>query len=198
MYGKDEPSPGMGGGGGGGNPFHMNGRQMHPEDIFNMFFEGQRGGGFGGGNFRTFNFGGPAGGRQRGFARDQDQDNEGGSNRAMGLLQILPMLLLLFLSMGGFGSNTTSSNNYYERGNNAPYSFHKAEKYQLFKETTLLDRNIRIPYYVGHTFDSKYGKSLPELKKIEKLIYQEYKDVLYTKCYNEKETRRRAVEKVRL
>lgn len=125
-YGDEDPDNRGGGGGGGmrqagtrGMHFRP-GDEVSPEDIFNMFFGGgMPGGGMhrgpGGMHFYT-NFGGPGGFAQ---ARQQQQRNTQGTSQQRqettpglaSLVQLLPFLLILmlsFLNMNDYSSQTRS------------------------------------------------------------------------------------------
>lgn len=197
MYGTTEGVPDAPGGGGGGG-FH--GEEMSPEDLFNFFFHGidprhGRGGGFSAHhpNMRTFHFGAGgmrgAGGPFRSAPRQAPQNNSVFGQ----LLQILPILLLLFMSFGG---SFMSSNSGDVRGN-VPYSFHRAGRFQTERKTSLLGPDIHIPYFVTDRFDSTYGRTLADLKRVEKMVMQEHRDILGRQCHSERERKRNRIEQAR-
>jgi DnaJ homolog subfamily B member 12 len=168
----------------------MNGQEVSPEELFEMFFRG--GQGMRGGS-RTFHFGG---GRGRGGGRaaaDQDdpQGGRGGGGGFMQILQLLPILLLFMMSFGG-----SSPSSYDNTSSRMGYSLTKEAKFSLPKSTSLLGSDIHIPYYVSDNFAAKYGKSASELKKVEQQVYFEYQDVLFNKCSHEKERKRARIEQV--
>lgn len=189
-YGIDDNS---GPAGGGGGPFHT--QQMHPEDFLDMLFNGgmrQRRGG--GGGFHTFHFGGGPPRRQQ---REDNNAQGNGGNPFAQLLQFLPVLLFLFLtmgSMGGSGGGMSRSGGAYDRGH-LPYSFVKDNRFRILKETTLLGEHVNIPYYVPENFALRYARTLNDLREVERKVYLEYRDILHRTCEAEKETKRRAVEK---
>lgn len=193
QYGHDDSVAGGSGGGGGfgHGGFNMNGQEVSPEELFEMFF---RGGGFGGPGMRTrtFHFGGGRGGMRGGGRRAQEeQENRGGGGGGfMQILQLLPILLLFLMSFGG---SSTSSYDYTGR---MAYSLAKQGNFINAKFTTLLGKDVSIPYYVTDTFAAKYGRSSTELKKVEQQVYFEYQDVLFNKCSQEKERKRQRVEHV--
>jgi curved DNA-binding protein CbpA len=188
QYGTDDSTAG----GTGGNPFgqrgfHMNGQEVSPEELFEMFFTGGRGmGGMRGA--RTFHFGG---GRRGPQPEEQQRERGGGM---MQLFQLLPILLLFLMSFGGFSSSPSPYANDYR--NTMPYSFAREGKYQIGKETTLLGEKVHIPYYVSDQFAAKYGRTLSELKKVEQQVYYEYQDILFNKCSSEKESKRKTIDRV--
>lgn len=174
-----------------GSPF--DGQQMHPEDIFEMFFNGgmhRRGGPRG--NFQTFHFGGPP--RRNPQNRD-DNDANGRGNPFAQLLQFLPILLFLFLSFGGMGGGPSSSNYGSYGRNNLPYSFVQDSRYRIFKETTLLGENVHIPYYVPDNFALRYARTLEDLRDVERRVYSDYRGILENACQAEKDKKRREVNR---
>ena len=115
-YGDEDPDSRGGTGPGGmrrGGGVHMNGQQVDPEEIFNMFFGGGMPGGMpGGGGVHFYSTGfGPgmhfrAGGpraRPRGNGQQRPQENPG-----FGVLfQFLPIILMILLSFARTGSEET-------------------------------------------------------------------------------------------
>ena len=95
-----------GGGGGGGFQRYGNADNLSPEDIFEMFFNGGVPGGFSTrrGGVRFYRAGGGGGGGQRGGNRGNG-DGDDGAGRFIHLLQLLPLLLLLFVALFNFSGN---------------------------------------------------------------------------------------------
>jgi hypothetical protein len=195
MYGTEEPGAGGGGGGGGGRRgggFNMNGNEVSPEELFEMFFNGGMRGRRGGGG--AFHFGGnPNVNRRR--ATEQDPRAGGGGGGFMQILQILPLLLLFVLSFGGFGGGGGGTDVYGAGRGNLPYAFQRFGRFQHARETTLMGENIHIPYYVTDQF-GKYSRTVTDLRKLERQVYLEYKEVLGAKCFSEKEFKRKRVDNV--
>eukprot|EP00602_Paraphysomonas_sp_CaronLab_P002577 CAMPEP_0185019056 /NCGR_PEP_ID=MMETSP1103-20130426/1670_1 /TAXON_ID=36769 /ORGANISM="Paraphysomonas bandaiensis, Strain Caron Lab Isolate" /LENGTH=407 /DNA_ID=CAMNT_0027549135 /DNA_START=108 /DNA_END=1328 /DNA_ORIENTATION=- len=186
MYGTEEGASGGGGMGGHGG---FNRHEVSPEELFEMFFHGGMPGMRGGrGGVHTFHFGG-----SRPREREPHQQQQRGGGGFMQLLQLLPILLIFMMSFGGFGGGGET---YGGRGN-MPYSLARDGKFAVPKETSLLGEDIHIPYYVTPQFSVRYGRSLSDLKKIEKQVYVEYKDLLSQKCYAERERKRKRIEQLK-
>ena len=191
----------MGGGGRGG--FNMNGHEVSPEELFEMFFNG---GGMRGrrGGMHSFHFGGGGMPRHAQNFNHREGGTEGatgagqrGAGGFMQMLQILPLILLFVMSFGGFGSGGGHSNDPYGNGRgNLPYAFQPMGKFTTLRETTLLGDSIHIPFYVTDQFTTRYGRSLTDLRKVEKQVYLEYKEILGTKCFTEKDYKRKRIESV--
>lgn len=198
MYGTEEPGAGGGGGGGmggrGAHGFNMNGHEVSPEELFEMFFSGGMRGRRGGG---AFHFGGNPNANRRQTPQDAPQGGGNGGGGFMQILQMLPLLLLFMMSFGGFGGGGGGGGDMYGAGRgNLPYAFQRVGKFQIPRETSLMGDNIHIPYFVSDQF-TRYSRSITELRKVEKQIYLEYKEVLGAKCYSEKEFKRKRVDNVR-
>ena len=193
-YGSDEPNQGMGGGGdifqnmrrggGGGGGHHGS-----PEDIFNMFFNqgGFGGGQRGGGAFRTYTFNTGGGGRQQqqeGGQGGQQQQQRGG---VWSLINMLPVLLMIFMTMGGgfnLGGKSAS-----------PYTLQKGvASYPVPRTATTLGERYPIQYFVDDKFHTTYKGQ--DLKKIEKSVQSEYKYFLDHMCDREREAKRNKVQQV--
>jgi DnaJ homolog subfamily B member 12 len=119
-YGEEDPDNRGGGMGGmragGGRGMHMNGQDVSPEEIFNMFFGGMQGmNGGGPGGFHVYSSGfGPgmqfrAGQQQRHRRQDgttpngqQQQQRQQDPNPMAILFQLLPMLLIMLVSFMRF------------------------------------------------------------------------------------------------
>jgi DnaJ homolog subfamily B member 12 len=202
QYGHDDSVAGGGGGGGfggGHGGFNMNGQEVSPEELFEMFFRGGMGGP--GMRARTFHFGGGRGGggmrggrAGREEAPDDRERRGGGGGGFMQILQLLPILLLFLMSFGGSSSSSYDNSN----PSRMAYSLAKEGKFSIPKETTLLGKDITIPYFVTNNFAVKYGHSSAELKKVEQQVYFEFQDVLFNKCSHEKERKRAKMDHVGL
>jgi DnaJ homolog subfamily B member 12 len=198
QYGHDDSVAGGGGGGGGfggmhGGGFNMNGQEVSPEELFEMFFRGGLGGP--GARARTFHFGGGRGGMRgaRGAREEPPEERRGGGGGGlMQILQLLPILLLFLMSFGG----SSSSSYDHSHPSRMAYSLAKEGKFSIPKETSLLGKDIAIPYFVTSNFAAKYGHSSAELKKVEQQVYFEFQDVLFNKCSHEKERKRAKIDHV--
>lgn len=126
-YGDEDPdnvggvrSRGRRGGG-----VHMNGQEVSPEEIFNMFFGGgMAGGGMGPGFHMSSGFGGPGVHFQAGVPRRRTRPGPAGqpqqqqAARAEGaalqmLFQLLPVIMIFMLSFLRMGEQATSGQNQY-------------------------------------------------------------------------------------
>jgi hypothetical protein len=126
-YGDEDPDNGGGAGGpfggmrrrgGRGGGVHMNGQQVDPEEIFNMFFGGgmpMGGGGMPGGvHFYSTGFG-PGmhfrAGGPRARPRGGGGDAQGPQNQQSGwnaIMQFLPIILMLLLSFARLGPDSSA------------------------------------------------------------------------------------------
>ena len=120
-----------------------------------------------------------------------------GGGAFMSMLQLLPLLLLFLMSFGGFGSGPTGSADMYGAGRgNLPYALHRTGRFQVERETSLLGKDIHIPFYVADTFAMRQARTLTELRKVEKQVYLEFKEVLSSKCHSEKDYKRKRIDNV--
>ncbi len=158
-YARRGGGGGFGGGGfGGGGPFEA---EMSPEDIFNMFFGATPGfvsGGGGGIRFGVPPRGGggarPAAPRAAGAQRQRTHGAGGGGGggppphadggiNMRGLLQLLPLLLMLVLTVFSFGG----------AGDREPlFSLQSTGKYVHKRDTASAGVTVGIPYYVREGF----------------------------------------------
>eukprot|EP00753_Platysulcus_tardus_P002694 PLAT1181.1.p1 GENE.PLAT1181.1~~PLAT1181.1.p1 ORF type:complete len:390 (-),score=140.82 PLAT1181.1:89-1258(-) len=144
--------------------FH--GRHPHevdPEELFNMFFGGGMAGmhrGPGGVHFRQF--------RRRAPAQGEQAEARGG---AMGLLQLLPLLMLFLLSFSG-GSSTPAQ----------PFSLQRTSSYHLERRTAGQGLVQGIPYYVQQSFKTTYARDYRTLYRVEAQVQEEYLSNLRRQC----------------
>jgi len=129
------------------------------EELFNMFF----GGSFGGQNVYVR--------RGRQWERQRTEANSQGSVGTGLLLQLMPILILVFLSVM---SNFLVSD--------PVFSFQKTAKYPLEKHTAAL----KVPYYVRENFNEYYDGNL---RRLEANIEEEYVGMLRHNCYRERSQR---------
>jgi len=129
------------------------------EELFNMFF----GGGFAGQNVYVR--------RGRQWERQQGESNHQSSVGAGLILQLMPILILVFLSVM---SNFLVSD--------PVYSFQKSAKYPMEKSTTTL----KVPYYVKDNFNEYYDGNM---RRLEATIEEEYVGMLRHNCYRERSQR---------
>lgn len=160
----------------GHDPSHGFEADMTAEEIFNMFF----GGGFpsssvyvrrGGRTYRARNdnaeFHHHSNGRgNTGQAGQAGQERE--VNGFGVLLQLMPILLIIFLST--FSSLFVSD---------PLYSLQPSKKYSIQRTTT----NLRVPYYVKETFHKEFSGSL---RRLEAGIEEDYLQNLRQSCFREK------------
>lgn len=188
-----------GGGGGGGFPgggFHFNGNQVDPEDLFNMFFQGNMGQG-GGRGFHT-HFGGPGmrqrAGRQQGGGREEQQQQrqqQDPQNFFQKILQFLPIIMLILMTFGGFGAET-KANTY-----SSVYSLQPVGSKVIPRYTKSYNVVQNIPYYVNEKFAHSVGRNSYELPRVERQVEMDYRDKLQSKCHGEREHKNSKVYKAR-
>lgn len=152
----------------------FDGDEFNAEELFNMFF----GGGFPQRNMRVFRNGGyyyehqP---RRRHYQETQEPQSTAGA-----LLQILPLLLILIISVLG---TLTSSD--------PVYSWVKRDPYLYMRTTSKLD----VKFYVRQDFDQHYRRGSNTLRRFEDRIEEDYATKLHNACYHEtleKENMRRS------
>jgi len=149
---------------------------IDPADLFREVF----GAGFpgGGGHFQTFHFGG---GHRRtaGMHRARTQQpNERGS-----LLQLLPLLLLFFMSFASFPNQSESL-----------FSFSKDSSHPVERHTMSQGIIPDITFFVDKSFKAKYGRNSRSLLSVESQVQTQYIYFVENKCRSEKNTRNRQVE----
>lgn len=184
QYGHEADTNNAGGGGGGfrgGFPggAHMNMNEVNPEDLFNFLFQnsgpGFRGGQFGRGGFRTYNF--HTGGRHDERHERQRQQPQQPASLFQQLLQFLPVILMLLMSFSSFNSNSSQP----------LYSFKQRGIYQVPKMTSARGVIPDIKYFVSDQFTQQYkSTSTDTFKRFEKELETEYKMYLAEKCREEK------------
>lgn len=139
--------------------------EVSPEDLFNMFF----GGGFAQQNVYM---------RQKRRRQQHRDDGENQSNSSA-LINFLPILLLIALSMVSsfFISDPI-------------YSLSPSHKYAVKRETN----RLKVPYYVKNNFHSEYQGSVGRL---EESVEEDYIDHLKYSCSRERNYRDSMLAKAR-
>jgi len=184
QYGHDSDAVNNAGAGGhGGFPFRGGGgRDVSPEEIFNMFFQGAGPGfqaHFGRGGFNTFHFNGFDGQerRNRRQQQQQQQQQQGQPNILQQLLQFLPIIIMLVMTFSNYSGNY----------NQPLYTFVPQGAYQHERFTSSPGISNDIKYYVNNEFLKQYPrKDTSTYRKIEKEIEIDYKHHLQQKCNSEK------------
>lgn len=126
---------------------------MTPEDLFAAFF--------GGG---TFN--------QQGGQRQQRQQHEGGEGEGQQrahLLQILPVILLVFLTL---------VSNFASKDNGSRFSFTPSGNYQHERQTA----TVPVTYYVTGDFENYYSEGTNHLAEFERQVETYYVRQLHGDC----------------
>ncbi|XP_075057308.1 dnaJ homolog subfamily B member 14 [Mixophyes fleayi] len=141
-----------------------------PEDLFNMFF----GGGFPSASVRTFSNGRTAHSHHHHQHSDQDREDERGDGGFSMLIQLLPIILLILVSLL---SQLMVSN--------LPYSLYpRSGLGQTIKRVT---ENLQVTYYVNKDFQSEYSGMM--LQKLEKNIEEDYVANVRNNCWRERQQR---------
>lgn len=136
------------------------------EELFNMFF---------GGGFPNQNVYVRQGGRWQRAPRGAGNATAGSTQASQGgytvFLQMLPILLLIFLSMMSsfFISDPV-------------YSLHQSHKFPVARKTM----NLKIPYFVKENFHTEYQGSL---RRLESSVEEDYVNGLRHACHREKHYR---------
>ncbi|KAM4619716.1 dnaJ homolog subfamily C member 18 [Polymixia lowei] len=148
---------------------------ISPEELFNIFFGGR----FPTGNIHVYTNRGASYSqfyqprRRRTYERREEEPEENRSqNTFTALLQLLPVLVLILISV--FTQMMAT---------NPPYSlFYKPAMGLVVSRET---QHMGVPYYVDKSFQKEYrGDTLDEL---EKTIESDYIDHLQTSCWKEKQ-----------
>ncbi len=182
-----------------------------------MFF-GMHGGGMGGGGvgrgpggFRVYRshggnpFGGGGGGRygqqedprRRGGQQQQQQQRQQQQQQqqqehplgVMGqMLQLLPVILLLFLSLFSFP---------HEGQADRAYSLHRTERHPVARETSVEHVYPHIPYFVTPAFSRDHARDRRRLFQVEREVQQAYMHDLHRRCQMEQNDKARLVQAAR-
>ncbi|KAL3877290.1 hypothetical protein ACJMK2_035021 [Sinanodonta woodiana] len=133
---------------------------ISPEELFNMFF----GGGFPTSHVRRhYPNNVHTHTHHHTYSRDTSTDG-----RATLLLQMAPLLLLVFLSlMSGFFVSDPI------------FALQRSEKYSVEKKTS----NLKIPYYVQSDFKANFQS---DLRRLERQVEEEFVSNLRTRCFQER------------
>ncbi|KAI9599597.1 hypothetical protein BDF19DRAFT_381400 [Syncephalis fuscata] len=189
-YGADPESRGGGSSpgfhhGGGGAAFNFE-SEITPEQLFNMFFNG----GFNeasfmgnGVRFQRFNSGGRAAQQQqqqqRRAAREENTTGFGY------LVQLLPLLLLLFI---------TFSSNIFSGPSEPTYSFSRTYNHHSQQHTT----PRHVPYYVNaRDLNSYVGGNKQRLARYEQTIENDYAYHLERRCRQERHGRQQEIQRAK-
>jgi len=150
--------------------FGGSGREVSPEEIFNMFFQSAAGPGF------RAQFGGRQF-RQRPRPAHRDDDGTAPTSPFFNnLFQLMPVIMLVLMAFSSFSGQS-----------NAPlYSFQPQGTYQIEKLTKSPGVSQDIKYYVSDQFDKMYRPVTDTYRRIEKQVEHDYKQALGHKCSNEK------------
>ncbi|KAJ8607072.1 hypothetical protein CTAYLR_009895 [Chrysophaeum taylorii] len=143
---------------------------VSPEDIFNMFF----------GIDPRAHRGAQAHRRQRRPAAPPNQIQQ--------LLQVIPLLLLVVLSMWTYPSQYQDP----------PFSLEKKGKYDIERATKTRGVPRDIPYYVADGFQAKHARDSYALARVEQLVKDEFETTLRYSCYSQKEQQRRLFYQARI
>lgn len=155
-------------------------REVSPEELFNMFFQGA------GPGFRA-----QFGGRRRRAQQQQQQRDDG--NEAphvpflQQMMQFLPIILMLLMSFSSFGGTS----------NKPVFSLHPQGMYQQQRTTMMSGISRDIPFYVTSQFDQQYKPHSESYRRVEKEVESEYKHHLGMKCSNEKAYKNNRLYQVR-
>mmetsp|Transcript_3067 Transcript_3067/g.4302 ORF Transcript_3067/g.4302 Transcript_3067/m.4302 type:complete len:411 (+) Transcript_3067:52-1284(+) len=163
------------------------GQEFSPEDIFNMFFQQMNGGmrtrsGGGAFNVNHFHFG------NNGFhtmRRNNFPQRERQQTKSMwGLVQMLPMLIMLLYSLFNFGGS----------GDNV-FKFEQTPTHNVLQYTRKGKSVVEgIPFYTKSNFVREYNDRNSR-NRVDKIVTDEYRALMQTNC--RKGINRRAEELTR-
>lgn len=217
-YGGDPDARGAGGGGGGmGRDFSSFSRgggpgvraygpgmggEIDPQDLFNMFFGGAMGNGFGGGG-TTFSFGGPAGFRTAQFggqraaqtrARTRNANGEQQENTSV-FLQLLPIIILGLFSLLSYAPSLF--------GTPDPQFTWKPQgvyRQQRTTPTYNVQYNVNPAEWNLHPFVTEANsspldkKATSKLKNFEKRVENSFKNQIYNECERHRQYQERRIQ----
>ncbi|RHY64047.1 hypothetical protein B5M09_005659 [Aphanomyces astaci] len=143
---------------------------ISPEDIFNMFF--------GGGMPRQRQ-------RQR-QAQPRQQADQTPRTPMQQLLQFLPLILVLCLSLFSFPGNQT-----------APFSLNPTQEMPVQRTTRMRNVVNGIPYYVARDFERKYTNDWRDLMRVEQMVESWHVQKLREGCEGERLKQKRRINKAR-
>uniref|UniRef100_A0A7S1EQJ6 J domain-containing protein n=1 Tax=Timspurckia oligopyrenoides TaxID=708627 RepID=A0A7S1EQJ6_9RHOD len=163
---------------GNGTTFYSSG-EMTPEELFEMFFSGAFSNqpGFSSVRRSTSRSSHPFHQQTR---RTNQNQNESQIPMAL-ILQFLPFLILILVSILSIFSNDSVSN----------YSLERTNVFSIPKQT----QRGGVYYYVAKDFDDKVLKSHINLNKFERQIETEMLQELAAKCNNEQLQKQRLIER---
>lgn len=142
---------------------HVYEAHISPEELFEQFFF----------NARRAN-GVPPGGRPRRRRQDDEFSN---MPIAQLLLQILPLLLVLFLTLSGLRSSVDSGG--------PSFSMRQTHSAPFERKTTAPGITPDLPYYVGKDFDT-YIKTHQQLKALESEVEFNHMKVSRSQCEHDR------------
>ncbi|NP_001085946.1 DnaJ heat shock protein family (Hsp40) member B12 S homeolog [Xenopus laevis] len=137
---------------------------ISPEDLFNMFF----GGGFPASNVHVY-----SNGRMRyTYPQRQDRREQQGDGTLGMFVQLMPILILIFVSALSQLMVSTP-----------PYSLsHRPSVGHIHKHIT---EHLKVPYFVADSFDEEYTGS--NLRSVERSVEDDFIANLRNNCWKEKQ-----------
>lgn len=155
----------------------FNAHDIDPQEIFREFF----GGGFANdANVRTFYFGnGFYGGRNR----NRGANNGSGSNERFNIMQLIPVLLLLFMSFGSLPSHRESI-----------FSLQRSNQFNIKRVTSTNGIVPDIPFFVDRNFKSAYARDARKLHSVETEVQSQHISRINHQCRSDKLLFSRKVE----
>eukprot|EP01027_Heterolobosea_sp_BB2_P019482 GEZU01027367.1.p1 GENE.GEZU01027367.1~~GEZU01027367.1.p1 ORF type:complete len:180 (-),score=20.12 GEZU01027367.1:337-876(-) len=91
------------------------------------------------------------------------------------LLQLLPILLLLIISLLNFGGSSTEK---------PAFMVHQSNDYPI-QRLVEITNDLKLPYYVDTSFDKEYASDKRALREIERQVIQVHTQILRQKCHQE-------------
>lgn len=151
---------------------------MRPEDFFNMFEMGP-GAGFAFGPGMRFHFAGPGG--QRNY-RQGTRQRPAGSQRtqenpdpAFGIVQLMPLILVLLFTFINFGGNENSATS-------SQYTFVRDQNHPIKRQTAARD----IKYWVRQNWERevsmRFGEKSQWMEEFEARVEMDYHSKLMKEC----------------
>ncbi|UZJ57081.1 hypothetical protein CBS101457_006401 [Exobasidium rhododendri] len=217
-YGGDPDARGGGGGGGGGSnragapAFRtygsgmggggMNG-EIDPQDLFNMFFGGGMGNGFGGGG-TTFSFGGPGGGmrtaqfggqQRRARAAEGGAGNRNEQESTPVLLQLLPIIILGLFSLLSYAPTLFSTPDpgftWKPQGLYRQPRMTPAHNVQYHVDPNAWNAH---PFIIEANSAPNDPKVTSKLRDFERRVEKSYKTLLYSDCERHRQYQERRIQ----
>lgn len=182
----------------------MGGAEIDPQDLFNMFFGGGMGNGFGGGG-TTFSFGGPSGFRTAQFGGGPTmrrpraggpaaRNNNETENTSM-ILQLLPIIILGLFSLLSYAPTLFGTPD-------PSFTWKPQGVYRQPRVTTTYNVKYHVnpnewnthPFVTQANASPSDNKATSKLKGFEKRVETSFKNSIYNECDRHRQYQERRIQ----